>query len=312
MRGLYRSAARKRPAPVSSPVVTEFTPAAGARREDSVRRPVGGGVDHACRLQAAPRRRDHPRRGRGGLRTWLIDSKAMVQPAGSRRWMPLGRRWRTSRPTTRPSPAPGGEAAPEPEPEPAPAPSTAGHSSGRGARSEAATARAVRRLRPRRRNRSRNCSDPAPALALVLSKWSRPHPCRTDAATAPAPSVAKPPAASTAAATCCATPVAAPPVAAATPGQPLPCRSRPYRAAGPRRRPRRPLAPIAAAPSKLSRASRPPRRWTSRKWPGPRCVAPLDETRGRHATDAASVPMAPPPADPPIIRVQAPRRGRPS
>jgi len=67
-----------------------------------------------------------------GLRTWLIDGKAMVQPAGSRRWMPLrevlaqvqaqaaaeARRLESTRSAPQPEPPP----APEPAPEPAPAP----------------------------------------------------------------------------------------------------------------------------------------------------------------------------------------------
>jgi hypothetical protein len=61
-----------------------------------------------------------------GLRTWLIDAKAMVQPAGSRRWMPLkevlaqveaqaAAEARRQQSTPRPGPTP-----PAPEPPPAP------------------------------------------------------------------------------------------------------------------------------------------------------------------------------------------------
>jgi hypothetical protein len=71
-----------------------------------------------------------------GLRTWLIDGKAMVQPAGSRRWMPLrevlaqvqaqaaaeARRLESSRPAPQPEPAPAPPPAPEPVAAPAPAP----------------------------------------------------------------------------------------------------------------------------------------------------------------------------------------------
>ena len=86
----HRFCGRQGPAPVSSRVVTEFMlRRRGSRRDDSPpsARRTGGG-DHACRLQAAPRRRDHPGRGRGGP-AHLADRRPGHGAAGtgSRGWL---------------------------------------------------------------------------------------------------------------------------------------------------------------------------------------------------------------------------------
>ena len=70
----------------------------------------------------------------GGLRTWLIDGKAMVQPAGSRRWIPLREALaqvqaqataEARREASRPRPAPEPEPAPAPPPPPVTPPAAA-------------------------------------------------------------------------------------------------------------------------------------------------------------------------------------------
>jgi hypothetical protein len=239
-----------------------------------------------------------------GLRTWLIDSKAMVQPAGSRRWMPLREALahvqaynaaEARRQEARPRPEP------EPEPAPAPPPPPVTPPAAAPAPKPPPPAPAEAPAPPPPEPEPELQLTQAPALALVLEQMEPPAPVPAPTPPpAPAPSVAKPPAAKPPVAP---TPVAAPPVAAATPrpAPPVPKPAVPKPPAPAAAAP--PPRPIAAAPSKPVESVPPAAPLDLAEVARTALVAPLDETRRDDTPPTADErpQMAPPPADPPII-----------
>jgi len=248
-----------------------------------------------------------------GLRTWLIDNRAMVQPAGSRRWIPLKealahvqaenkRLESLPRPPLTPPPPPPAPpspppqvtapvASPEPPPPAAPAPAPP-------------PPRAVAPAPPPAPEPASELDlEAAPALALALESFEpsapappvapappapTPAPPPPPAATAPVakPPVAKPPVAKPpVAATPAVTPVVTPPPPAPKPAVPKP--PAPAAAAAP------PPRPIVAAPAKPA-ASAAPLDLAEVARTAFVAPAPTDDT-----TPAQTAP--PPPAELPVI-----------